>query len=64
MTNKKTQLAMQMYVNYGRDKRTHDVALVELALEVVEDVGARSHVRRDEDVGPVICPSRVVLVVI
>lgn len=36
---------------------TDDIALVELALEMVDDVAARGHVRRDEDVGPVFGPS-------
>lgn len=38
-------------------ERTDDEALVELALEMVDDVAARGHVRRDEDVGPVVGPS-------
>jgi len=37
--------------------------LVEFALEVIDDIRARSQVRRDEDVGPEISPSRVVLVI-
>ena len=43
---------------------TDDVTLVELALEVDDDVGARGHVGRDEDVRPVVGPSGVVLVVV
>jgi hypothetical protein len=43
---------------------TDDVALVELVLEVGDDVGARGHVGRDEDVRPVVGPSGVVLVVV
>jgi hypothetical protein len=30
---------------------------------MVDDLGTRSHVRRDEDIGPVIGPSSVVFVV-
>jgi len=41
-----------------------DVALVELALQVVDDVGAGGEVRRDEYVGPVLGPARVALVVV
>ena len=41
---------------------TDDVALVELELEVANDVGARRHAGRDEYVGPVLRPSRVVVV--
>ena len=43
---------------------THDVSLVELALVVVDDVGAGGEVRRHEDVGPVAGPARVALVVV
>ena len=43
---------------------THDVSLVELALEVVDDVGAGGEVRRHEDVGPVVGPARVALIVV
>ena len=43
---------------------THDVSLVELALVVVDDVGAGGEVRRPEDVGPVAGPARVALVVV
>lgn len=43
---------------------TDDVALVELALEVDDDVRARGHVGRDEDVRPVVGPSGVVLIVV
>ena len=43
-------------------ERRYDEALIELALEVVLDIGARSHVGRNEDVGPVICPSWVFVV--
>ena len=42
----------------------HDVSLVELALEVVDDVGAGGEVGRHEDVGPVPGPPRIVLVVV
>ena len=42
----------------------HDVSLVELALEVVDDIGAGGEVGRHEDVGPVARPPRVVLVVV
>jgi hypothetical protein len=42
----------------------HDVSLVELALEVVDDVGAGREVGRHEDVGPVPGPPRIVLVVV
>ena len=45
-------------------ERRYDVALIGFALEVVLDIGARSHARRNEDVGPVICPSWVVVVFI
>lgn len=45
-------------------KETHNVALVELALEVGNDVVTRGHVGRDENVVPVIGPSRVVVVVV
>ena len=38
--------------------------MVEFALVVLDDLGARSHVRRDQDVGPVISPSSVVIVVV
>jgi hypothetical protein len=44
--------------------RTHDVPLVELALEVVDNVGAGCEVGRHEDVGPVPRPPGVVLVVV
>jgi len=51
--------------NKSRKKeKTHNVALVELALEVGNDVVARGHVGRDENVAPVIRPSRVVVVVV
>ena len=40
------------------------VALVELALVMRNDVVSRGHVRRDEDIGPVILPSGVVVVVV
>jgi hypothetical protein len=43
---------------------THDIPLVELALEVVDDVGAGCEVGRHEDVGPVPRPPGVVLVVV
>lgn len=42
----------------------YDVALVELALEVVDDIGAGGHVGRYEDVGPVVSPSGIVLIVV
>jgi len=45
-------------------KKTHNIALVELALEVGNDVVTRGHVGRDENVVPVIRPSRVVVVVV
>ena len=45
-------------------ERRYDVALIEFALELVLDIGARCHARRNEDVGPVIYPSWVVVVFI
>ena len=42
----------------------YDVALVEFLLEVVDDVGARGHVWRDEDVAPIIGPSGIAVVVV
>jgi len=56
--------ARQVQGGGGGGSGTHDVALVELALEVVDDVGAGGEVRRDEDVGPVVGPARVALVVV
>ena len=43
---------------------TDDVTLVKLAFVVVDDVGARGQVRGDEYVGPILGPSRVVVVVV
>lgn len=42
----------------------YDEALVELALVVVDDVGAGGHVRGDEDVAPVLPPPRIALVLV
>lgn len=42
----------------------YDVALVELALVVVDHIGAGGHVGRYEDVGPVVSPSGIVLIVV
>ena len=47
----------------GGDSTDH-VELVEFALVVLDDLGGRSHVRRDQDIGPVILPLSVVIVVI
>jgi hypothetical protein len=48
----------------GWDWDAHDVALVELAPEVSEDLGLGGEVGRHEDVGPVVGPARVPLVVV
>lgn len=42
----------------------YDVALIELALEVVDDIGVGGHVGRYEDVGPVVGPSGIALIVV
>lgn len=43
---------------------TDNETMVELALEMVDNVGAGGHVGRNENVGPVICPSWIILIVI
>ena len=45
-------------------KRGYDIVVVEFLLKVVDDVKARGHVWRDEDVGPIIGPQRIAVVVV
>lgn len=43
---------------------TDNVTLIEFAFVVGDNIGARSHMRRDENIRPIIGPFRVVFVVI
>lgn len=45
-------------------ERTHDVSLVKLALVMINNIRARRHVWRNQNVRPIISPSGIVLVVV